>query len=966
MISPVAAGSGHVAFGPFRLSAAERLLTRDGAPVELGGRTLDLLIALVAQPNVVIGKRELLASVWPDVTVEETSLRFHMAVLRKALGDGRAGARYIATLAGRGYCFVAPVGRSEARPATGPRSAAPASNLPSRLTRVVGREADILAVSDALLASRLVSIVGPGGVGKTTVAVGVGQALCGRFDDGVLFVDLALVARTGAAEEGDAVEGTVAAIVASAFGLPAQPQDPATTLVACLAEKRLLVVLDTCEHLVADVARLAARLVAAAPDVHVLATSREALRVAGEHVYRLDPLGCPPVAPDVSFAAVRSCPAVELFLDRAAAGGMRIDLSDADAAHVVRICHKLDGVPLALEMAAGRVAAYGLAETADLIDRHFALVIEGQRTASPRQRTLQATLDWSYTLLTACERTVLRRLAVFVGDFSLDGALAVAATEHADHAGLFGVIDSLVAKSMVATRLNGAAVRYRLLDTTRAYVQANALDEAEACALAARHAGYYRRALGSDAVWHPAASVDERACYLAIVSNVKAALAWCFGDGGDRRLGAELAGVAASGFLVLSMFGDAHRWATAALAALDEDMRGGRTEMLLRHALGVSLTFAGGRGDAACDALDRSYAIACADGTPGERVWLLGPLLMQHMRMGEFDAGLRDAEACTAIAQAMDDPDAEIFAHALLGVAAHYAGDLKRAQAAFAALQGRSSRYAWPVSYLGLDSGVPAAFLARTLWLRGDAEEALRQAEAAILDAERTVHPLSRSVTLMWAATVMIWHGDIAASERVVDRLEAAAATHGLVTHQAVARGLRGEIDLMRGDTDAAIARLAAAIEALRGRGYALQTTPMSIALVRALTAAGRLPDAIALADETICSVTRAGDRLYLAAALRAKAGALAAGPSAYREEAKRCLVEALEHAVPQGAAAWALHAATDLLTLAATPADADGARSRLQEVVDSYPAGARSPDLIAARRRLIQVTAPANARFSA
>src|SRR5262249_48599513 len=305
-----------VSFGPFSLVASERRLSKGGTPIELGARSLDILIALLSKPNEVISKKDLLAQVWPDVIVEEGSLRFHIASLRKALGDGKGGARYITTLAGRGYCFVAPISRasdqvqapirSEAVPATLPHT-----NLPNRLLRMVGRDDDVLRVAGRLTATRFVSIVGPGGVGKTTVAVAVGHHLTEAFTGAVLFVDLGMLSKSE----------LVATAIASMLGVSVRSDDATPSLIAYLRGKRFLLLLDTCEHLIDAVATLATSIIAAAPDVHILATSREAMQVEGENVYRLDALACPPDDSNLTAAALQQFPATQLFLERAVASG---------------------------------------------------------------------------------------------------------------------------------------------------------------------------------------------------------------------------------------------------------------------------------------------------------------------------------------------------------------------------------------------------------------------------------------------------------------------------------------------------------------------------------------------------------------------------------------------------------------------------------------------------------------------
>lgn len=256
MAEPAAQNRDVVSFGPFTLAASERLLTKGAAPVELGARALDLLIALAARPNEVISKKDLLAKVWPDVTVEESSLRFHIANLRKALGDGKDNARYISTLAGRGYCFVAPVSRSSDSGDVHREVAArfPQANLPNRMVRMTGRIDDARTLAALLAATRFVTIVGTGGVGKTTVAVAVGHDLLDALAGSVHFVDL------GALRDPDLVTTTIG----SMLGLSAQSDDATPSLIAYLKDKRTLLILDTCEHLIEAVAALALRIFAAA------------------------------------------------------------------------------------------------------------------------------------------------------------------------------------------------------------------------------------------------------------------------------------------------------------------------------------------------------------------------------------------------------------------------------------------------------------------------------------------------------------------------------------------------------------------------------------------------------------------------------------------------------------------------------------------------------------------------------
>src|SRR5580698_8096522 len=337
-----------VSFGPFSLFAAERLLKKADEPVPLGDRALDILIALAERAGEVVTHKELISRVWPDVTVEEGNLRFQMATLRKALGDGRDGVRYVSTVAGRGYCFVAPVTRSTAArtvPVTWTATTERVQKLPPRPARMVGRDDTVRALAEQLQVRRFVSIVGAGGIGKTTVAISVAHALLDGFNGAVFFVDLAALT--------DAE--LVPTAVASTLGLMVQTQDPVVGLLAFVGDKKILLVLDSCEHVVGVAAALAERVVCEAPQAHILATSREALRVEGEHVHLLYSLDCPPEDAGLTATEALEYPAAQLFMERAAASGYGAVLSDIDAPIVARICRRLDGIALALELAASRV-----------------------------------------------------------------------------------------------------------------------------------------------------------------------------------------------------------------------------------------------------------------------------------------------------------------------------------------------------------------------------------------------------------------------------------------------------------------------------------------------------------------------------------------------------------------------------------------------------------------------------------
>lgn len=434
------------------------MLVENETPVALGGRAFDLLTALVEQPGVVLSKSELMARGWPGLAVEEANLKVNIAALRRALGEKAGSLQYIATVIGRGYRFVAPVRTSQpGRAAAESRPVGGQSNLPPAIAGIVGRAGDIAQIQKGLEADRLLSIVGAGGMGKTTVAVAVAEGFAGQVSDGAWFVDLASVDDTAQ------VHGAIARV----FGLPAQGACVRAELLDHLRERNLLLVLDNCEHLIEAVASCAQQLLAEAPQLRILATSREPLRINGERVYRLSPLDAPPVEPSLQAAGLLAFPAAQLFIERAAARNRAFHVEDEDAPIVAEICQRLDGLALAIELAANSASAFGVRELLGLLDGRFRQ-LGGLRSWPDRHQTMTAAIDWSYNLLSEQERVVLRRLSVFPAAFTLQSACRISETG-CELANPIETLASLVDKSLVIAEVVGGTIAYRLLDTTRAY-----------------------------------------------------------------------------------------------------------------------------------------------------------------------------------------------------------------------------------------------------------------------------------------------------------------------------------------------------------------------------------------------------------------------------------------------------------------------------------------------------------------
>jgi predicted ATPase/DNA-binding winged helix-turn-helix (wHTH) protein len=590
-------------FGPFRLSVAERLLRRGDDALPLGGRALDLLTILVERAGEVISHKELITRVWPNLTIQDANLRVHIAALRKVLGDGVSGARYISGVVGRGYCFVAAVARSAVEQAPQPANARSVNslfnNLPTPLVRMVGRDQTVRQLLTKLVTCRFVSIVGPGGVGKTTVAVAVAHAFIDGFQGDVFFVDLGAFADPR----------LVPSAVASALGIVPQAEDPMLGLLRFLGDRKVLLVLDNCEHVVDTTAQLAERIMNEAPQTHILATTRELLRVEGEHVHLLHSLETPPDDPGLPPAEILRYSAVQLFIERALAGGYHKELSDAEAPIVANICRRLDGIALAIELVASRVASHGISGTAELLENRFKVSWQGRRTAVPRHQTLSSMLDWSYNLLSDLEKAILCRLSIFVGGFTIKAACEVAAEGQVDDALVTHALTRLLEKSLISLHFK-QCIYFRLLDTTRAYALIKLAGCGEIDRVAQRHATAFFSYLQENQFLQSRSRTDDLAEWALHIGNVRAALDWWLSDRGDRVTGLQLATYAAPLLIRLSLFDECRRYCERALALIDEACHGTRAEMILLEALALSSKFNRENNDEAHVEIKRGLPLA--------------------------------------------------------------------------------------------------------------------------------------------------------------------------------------------------------------------------------------------------------------------------------------------------------------------------------------------------------------------
>jgi predicted ATPase/DNA-binding winged helix-turn-helix (wHTH) protein len=905
------------AFGPFCVTPSKRLLSRDGVAVEIGGRALDLLIALIERPGRVLSKRELLDRVWPDVVVEEGSLRFHMTGLRRILGDGEQGARYIATQVGVGYAFVAPIERFQGGPEPVEQPAAPApirrfsstvGSLPPR-TRLIGREVDVQMVADRLQTPKLFTVVGAGGVGKTSLAVEVGHRMHATRPGRVRFVDLAQVE--------DAL--LVPSALAGSLDIPVQVDDPMFVLLAHLQSQELLLVIDNCEHLIDAVSAIAEQIREAAPRVSLLATSREPLRARGEHVHWLNPLEFPGETQDLSVDELLAFPAIELFVERASSGNAALVIDAEDARMIADMCRRLEGMALPIELAAVRVGAYGVRATHALLGERFSLGWSGRRTAQPRHQTLRAMLDWSYNLLSADERLVFARLAIFVGPFSQEAASQVVADAQIDSVTAAAMLDELAAKGLVAVELTDPMGAYRLLEMTRAYAREKlvAQGDTQVHLLAFRHAAFYMDLLGHLGV--SPGEIYERSARLASqLGNVRSALEWSFGPHGDPGLALPLAAASSQLFLHFSLMVECRTWCARAIELLELGYFGTPTEMELQAALGLALMFTQGNSESAEKSLLRALDIAVALGDQWSRLRVLGRLQIFYERIGDFPSSLAWAEQAVEVGHDIGKPEAISVAASLAGISHHLLGNqiLAREELELSLRNSLPSERSSTIHY-GFDHRNRTGLgLARTLWLMGYADQAREWAEQVEAEAAALDHSVTYCIALIWTLCIYVWTGDLDKAAERIEIFAGIAHANAFGPYIAAAMGIRAAIAIRSGEPGDAVAMLEESLARLQGMRYELLTTSFEISLVEGLKLAGRHEQALAQVDRTIGHCRISADAFALPELLRIKAGILQTLWPDDHARVEITLTESLDLARKQGARAWALRTSMDLAAL--------------------------------------------------
>jgi predicted ATPase len=813
--------------------------------------------------------------------------------------------------------------------------------LPATTAHIVGRQEVIGEVCDRL-ADRFVSIVGPGGIGKTTVAVSVANKLLNDFSGSVYFLELGAVAAP------QLVDQTIAA----AFGLPIQSADPIADLIAHMLGKRALLILDSCEHVLSRVSELTKRLVREAADLYILTTTREALGSDGEYVLSLPPLVFPLDFRRISASFVISFSAVQLFLQRAASDGAKVALTDEVAYLVADMCRKLDGLPLAIELVAAQVGDHGLRETADLLDSHLALRWPGRGAGPRRHQTLGAALDWSYNLLSGSERSALRQLSVFSGGFTLDAARAVVGGSDVKVDGP-AVVRKLVAKSLVSTD-HGAVERYRLLDSTRAYAALKLTSEIERQDLRRRHALYVVAWLRKAAA--NARSVKrELALMRTETDNVRAALDWAFSAAGDRSMAIDLAVGSGPLWLGQALYTECQAWMLKA-SALARQMTSipAHQRLSIQMTLGSSGVFSDGLSKKTAGAWIKALKLADRAGDVEAQLTCLFIVCGWEIRETWYGAALATAERRYEIAKAIGDTGVVSMCDWMVGHCQHHIGMLEASRARLQHLLETDTEEARlaQTSETGYDRKVDAlGILANALWTMGFFEQARRLGTEATDEAVALGLPSPFGVAMTWAGFNTYLSGvDSDDLERDMTELIDHGRAHSLKQEEGFGQCILGLRRIKREDYALGAPMV---IEGLRllVDAHMLSFNPIILAhFAEAAAEAGRLSDARALLERMIRE-DRTAEHWCTPELLRAQATvAIAAGDEMQGEH---YLSDALAMATKHGALAWRLRIATSLARLRFSQGNAAQAREILEPVYKAITEGFETFDVRAAETLL-------------
>ncbi len=930
------------------IDLARRELRILGSLVPVGGRAFEIIEILVESAGELVTKHELINCIWPGAIVGENTLHVHAGAIRKALGPYR---NLLKTESGRGYRLLGSwkVRHQEAiRQPGGPQRISlsgetPGTNFPAAVTRPIGRAAAAQRLRDLVSAYRVATLTGPGGIGKTTLALEVARRVLGEFADGGWLVELASLS------DPDLVPTAVASVLGLRIG---GETISARSVARAVGEQHLLLVLDNCEHVIDAAANLAEVLVRECPRMTILATSREILRIDGEYVHRVPPLEVP-VADAVEADRILGHSAVELFVTRTQALDPDFVPRAEDLPSIAAICRHLDGMPLAIEFAAARAATLGVRQvTANLRDR-FALLTRGRRTALPRHRTLRAVLDWRHDLLPEAERLLLRRLAIFPAGFTLEAVAAVMIDSGLGVTAVTDGIANLVAKSLVMPDKLETDTRWYLLETTRAYALERLGDSGEAGQVAELHAKFYLAFFAPFATeGQLQIALDNLATYRRELDNFRAALNWSFSADGDTATGVALAAAGADFWSGISLLAEGCEWAGMALAR-SGTAAGTRSEMILQCSFGFTLIFTRGMVGPAREALARGLTVAK---TLGDFDYQQRSTLGLWLFAARSSA-LRDALAIAhpyETAVRPDDQQSQAVADWLIGIPRIYFAEHIEASTRL-----RRAIDQYPIENRDRDAirfggdllASALGHVSVSLLSQGLLDAATRAATRAVDEARGRNQPTVLCVALAWAAGfVFLTLGELGMAERHAEELIIDAQKYEMRPFHAAGLCVRGSLAARRGAPDLGTDLLRRGLADMQATAYLLFYPFFLVELAAALGALGRIDEGLAEIDTALRFAAETGHRWFVSETLRIK-GQLFALRDPDDPAVEDCFHEGAEVAGEQNALFWEFRLALNLARLHMTKGRRDEARRLLVPVYDRFTEGFDAADLKTAKK---------------
>ncbi|APR77969.1 Transcriptional regulator, LuxR family protein [Minicystis rosea] len=808
--------------------------------------------------------------------------------------------------------------------------------------RVIGREKVIELIDGEVRGARLVSVVGAGGIGKTTVALAVAELAVESFRDGVWFVDIAPV------REGTLVPNAIAA----AIGLVVHSADIMTALCRFLRDRQTLLLLDNCEHLIEAVVPCVTRLLEAS-SVHVLATSRVPLRIAGERAHRLPGLESPPVSSELTAAEALAFPAIELFVARATDRLESFTLTDADVPFVANICRSLDGIALAIELAAMRVDVFGVRGLQRQLEERLQILGE-RRAGLERHRTLTATLDWSYSLLPPDEAAVLRAVSVFAGVLRLEDARAIANRSPDDTA---RILTELAAQSLLSVDESATEAVYRPLETTRAYCLEKLRAGDEESAVQRRHAEYIcdvvERA-ATEVATLPAQEWGTR--YGRYLDDLRCALTWA-NTAGRPTLLVRLTAAGTALWNHFSLTSESRTHLERAIAQLRETETDSGVEMNLQLTLAGAILYTQGIVPAAREAMERAREIAIQRNDAVYHLNCLRMIGTYQLFSGQNDTGIQTLEAFVAMAIERD-PAAVAEGETHLGCGELFIGRLADARQRLERLYAHGLQDlndGTALRFLYNNSINIMVVLSHVQWLTGAPAAAARTATMVVEYGLAAHHELSLSIGLAWVCLVNFWTGSDEECTRHAAMLDDLVERHGIVTWRPVASFCRGALASMHEATlSAGIADLKRTVAECREIGHMARLPYYMSVLAEALVKRGRLGEAEATIDEALALATKWNDNWSLPEMLRIHAFVLAAKGIVQQQETT--LVAAMALAEKHGALSWRLRAGIDLARLWRTRARTNEAKQMLRPILDAFTEGFETRDVAIATKLLAEL----------